>query len=138
MEFNKVNDGLTVSGQITVEEVQILAEKGFRTLIDNRPDEEIEDALQSEAMEAAAKAAGLNFLYLPIYPGQFTGELIEETGRAFAELEGPVYAYCRSGTRSTTAWALSQAGDQPAQDILEQAAGAGYDLSAIAGYLSGR
>ncbi|WP_417242570.1 TIGR01244 family sulfur transferase [Celeribacter sp.] len=138
MDFNTVNDGLTVSGQITLEEVQILADKGFRTVIDNRPDEEVEGALQSEAMAQAVKAAGLNFLYLPIYPGQFTGDLIDETKKAFAELDGPIYAYCRSGTRSVTAWALSQAGEQPAGDIMKQAAGAGYDLSAIAGYLSGR
>ncbi|MEN8887878.1 MAG: TIGR01244 family sulfur transferase, partial [Celeribacter marinus] len=104
----------------------------------NRPDEEIEGALQSDAMAEAAQAAGLNFLYLPIYPGQFTGDLIVETQRAFAELDGPVYAYCRSGTRSTTAWALSQAGTRPADEIMSEAASAGYDLSAIAGYLSGR
>lgn len=138
MEFNKVNDALTVSGQITLDEVQILADKGFRTVICNRPDEEIEGALQSDAMAKAAQAAGLNFLYLPIYPGQFTGDLIDETQRAFAELDGPVYAYCRSGTRSTTAWALSQAGTRPADEIMSEAASAGYDLSAIAGYLSGR
>ncbi len=137
MEFNKVNDGLTASGQITPEDLKVLAEKGFTTLIDNRPDEEITPDLQSEVMAEAAKAAGLSFVYLPIYPGQFTPELIDETKRVFAQADGPVFAYCRSGTRSTTAWALSQAGELPATEIIEQAAGAGYDLSALAGYLSG-
>lgn len=136
MEFNKVNDILTASSQITPEDVAVLAEKGFTTLIDNRPDEEITPDLQSDAMAEAAKAAGMNFVYLPVYPGQFTPDLIEETKQAFAEAEGPVFAYCRSGTRSTTVWALSQAGELPADEIITQAAGAGYDLSSLAGYLS--
>lgn len=138
MEFNTVNEGLTVSGQIQPEDFATLADKGFRAIIDNRPDEEIGADLQADAMKVAAEAAGLSFAYLPIYPGQFTPELAEQTAALMASAEGPVYAYCRSGTRSVTAWALSQAGQAPAEDIIKQAAGAGYDLSPMAGYLSGK
>lgn len=137
MEFNKVNDGLTASGQITLDEIAVVAEHGFTTLIDNRPDEEIGPEWQSDAMAKAAEAAGLTFHYLPVYPGQFTPDLIAETKRVFAEAEGPVFAYCRSGTRSTTVWALSQAGEKPAEEIIKDAAGAGYDLSPLADYLTG-
>ena len=49
---------------------------------------------------------------------------------------GPVLAYCRSGTRSTTLWALSQAGALPADEIISSAARAGYDMSHLAGHLS--
>lgn len=138
MDFNKINDSLTVSGQITPEEVNILAERGFKTLICNRPDEEVENELSSDVIEEAAKKAGLNFRYIPIYPGQFTEEMLAEFADALSDLDGPVYAYCRSGTRSTTLWALSQTGDMEADEIIRQAAGAGYDLSGIAPYLTGR
>ncbi|SDW11953.1 TIGR01244 family sulfur transferase [Celeribacter indicus] len=136
MDFNRINDRLTVSGQITPEEIAILAEKGFTTIIDNRPDAEIGPEHGSETMAAAAQEAGLAFAYLPIVPGQFTPDLIAEMGRLIDEAEGPVYAYCRSGTRSTTAWALSRAGNLAPEEILKQAAGAGYDLSAIAALLA--
>jgi uncharacterized protein (TIGR01244 family) len=138
MDFNVINDQLTVSGQILPQEVSTLAERGFKTLICNRPDEEVEEALQSSALEAAAKAAGLNFRYLPIYPGQFTEEMADEMRTVMTELDGPFYAYCRSGTRSCTLWALSQAGILDAQDIITQAAAGGYDLSGMAAYLAGR
>ena len=47
------------------------------------------------------------------------------------ELPKPVLAYCRTGTRSTTMWALSQARNRPMPDIVETARSAGYDLSAF-------
>ncbi|MEM5474870.1 TIGR01244 family sulfur transferase [Pacificibacter sp. AS14] len=138
MDFNKINDQLTVSGQILPTEMTTLVEKGFKTLICNRPDEEVEEALQSAAIETAATAAGLSFRYIPIYPGQFTEDAITELTTAMTELDGPIYAYCRSGTRSCTLWALSQAGVLDADDIISQAADGGYDLRGMAAYLAGK
>ncbi|RPE71730.1 uncharacterized protein (TIGR01244 family) [Pacificibacter maritimus] len=138
MDFNKINDQLTVSGQILPSEVTILAKKGFKTLICNRPDEEVEAALQSVEIEKAAQSAGLNFVYLPIYPGQFTEVEISQLSSAIENLDGPIYAYCRSGTRSCTLWALTQAGILDAEDIIAQAANGGYDLRGMAAYLAGK
>lgn len=138
MDFNTVNEGLTVSSQIQPEDFATLAAKGFRAVINNRPDNEVGAEIGSTAMQAAAEAAGLAYVYLPIFPGQFTPELVAQTGRLMAELDGPVYAYCRSGTRSVTAWALAQAGQTSVDDILKQAAGAGYDLSPMTAYLTGQ
>ena len=138
MDFNKINDQLTVSGQIFPEDVSTLVDRGFKTLICNRPDEEVQEALQSAAIGEVAKAAGLNFRYMPVYPGQFTDELSAEMTAVMTELEGPVYAYCRSGTRSCTLWALSQAGVLDAEDIISQAANGGYDLRGMAAYLAGK
>lgn len=137
MEFNKINDQITASDQITPEDIALIKERGFKTVIDNRPDMEIAESLSSEVMEEAVTAAGLNFVYLPILPGQFTPELIVETAKALTELEGPVFAYCRSGTRSTTAWALSRAGEESADEVIRQAAGAGYDMTGLRPYLEG-
>ena len=82
-------------------------------------------------MASAAAKAGLKFYYLPITPGQFTEHQISEFAKVVEQAYGPVHAYCRSGTRSAIAWALSQAGRRPAADILQAAAQAGYDLSNI-------
>lgn len=137
MEFNKINETLTVSGQITPEEVATLKERGFKSLIINRPDEEVEDSLASAAVMAAAEQHGLAAVYLPIYPGQFDAGLIADTRAALASMEAPIYAYCRSGTRSCFAWGLAQAGEMDGADIMAQAAGAGYDLSPVAAKLAG-
>ncbi|GAA3873915.1 TIGR01244 family sulfur transferase [Celeribacter arenosi] len=137
MDFNKINDAITVSGQITPEDVATLAEKGFKTLVINRPDEEVDAALASDVMIDAAKNHGMAAIYLPIYPGGFSSETVDGMRQVLAEQTGPVYAYCRSGTRSCFAWGLSQAGQVDGGEILKQAAGAGYDLSPVAMHLSG-
>ncbi|VAW15493.1 hypothetical protein MNBD_ALPHA12-622, partial [hydrothermal vent metagenome] len=62
-------------------------------------------------------------------------EMIERTIMALENSSGPVLCYCRTGTRSTTLWALSQAGKKPAKEIIEAAAQAGYDISHLAGHL---
>jgi uncharacterized protein (TIGR01244 family) len=62
--------------------------------------------------------------------------MVEETRSVLEGSNGPVFCYCRSGTRSTTLWALSQAGKLPANEIVEAAARAGYDMSHLLGHLS--
>jgi uncharacterized protein (TIGR01244 family) len=63
-------------------------------------------------------------------------DMVDKTRAALEASAGPVFAFCRSGTRSTTLWALSQAGKMDADDIIRQAAEAGYDMSHLAGHLS--
>ena len=62
--------------------------------------------------------------------------MVEETRTVLEGSDGQVLCYCRSGTRSTTLWALSQAQNMPADEIISAAANAGYDVSHLAGHLS--
>ena len=135
MDLRVVTPDLSVSPQIDSEDLAALAAQGFVAVIDNRPDAEIPPSHQSAAMAEAAAAAGLQFHYLPIVPGQLTPDLAARFAAAMQESDGPVLAYCRSGTRSTSAWALGQAGSRPADEILRIAAGAGYDLSGMRDWL---
>lgn len=135
MELHALTDQLSVSPQIEIEDLPQLAAAGFAVVIDNRPDSEIGADLSSARMAEAAAAAGLAFHYLPVVPGQMTADLVRQLTGIVDATEGKVLAYCRSGTRSATAWALGQAGRRPGQDILRMAAAAGYDLSGIAPYL---
>ena len=141
MDLRRLTDTIFVAPQIDIADLLRLADEGFTTLIDNRPDGEIEAALQSARMAEAAEAAGLAFHYLPIEPGGLTPALAERLGNPIDEAEqgaepgDKILAYCRSGTRSASAWALSQSGRRPRAEILETAARAGYDLSGLAGYL---
>lgn len=87
-------------------------------------------------MEAAAKAAGLGYHYIPLGRDGVSAEMVSQTEAALEGSDGPVLAFCRSGTRSTTLWALSQAGKLSADEIVSQAAHAGYDMSHLLGHLS--
>ena len=64
-------------------------------------------------------------------------EMIASTRAALEGSEGPVLCYCRSGTRSATLWALSQAGRVEPDEIIAAASAAGYDLSHLLGHLGG-
>lgn len=130
MDLRQLSPGLAVSPQIQPEEVSQLAEAGFKVLVNNRPDEEIEAEINHEVMARAAEDAGMSYHYLPFPPGQITPALISDFAAAIAG-QAPVIAYCRSGNRCTVLWALTQAGKRPESEILETAAKAGYDLSSI-------
>jgi len=136
LELKRINDRITVSGQIHPEDVSALKAAGFTTVINNRPDGESPDQPASAEIEAAAKAAGLDYVAIPLGRDGVTSEMVDKTRAALEGSDGPVFAFCRSGTRSTTLWALSQAGEMDGAEIISQAAGAGYDMSHLAAHLS--
>ena len=136
MELKRINDEISVSPQISVEDMPAIKAAGFATVINNRPDGESFDQPDSATMQAAAKAAGLTYHYIPLGRDGVSPEMVAETLAALEGSDGPVLAFCRSGTRSTTLWALSQAGKMPAQEIVSQAAHAGYEMSHLLGHLS--
>ncbi len=131
MEPKIVSSRLAVSGQIAPSDIASLAEEGYRAIICNRPDGEGADQPTFEEIAAEAKKAGLEARYLPVTSGKVTDADAEAFGRALDELPGPVFAYCRSGTRSVTLWSLSQADRLELTDILQRAKAAGYDMSGV-------
>ena len=136
VDLKRINDRMSVSGQVQPEDMAALKALGFTTIINNRPDGESPDQPASDAIAAAAAAAGLAYHAIPLGRDGVTPDMVEQTRDALQQSTGPVFAFCRSGTRSTTLWALSQAGDRPAEEIIAEAAGAGYYISHLAGHLS--
>lgn len=130
MDLRQLSPSLAVSPQIQPSDVPSLAEAGFRVLVNNRPDQEVDAEVDHEAMKRAAEAAGMIYHYLPFVPGQITPQMITDFAEATSG-QGPVIAYCRSGNRSTVLWALTQAGKRPEDEILQIAAEAGYDLTPV-------
>lgn len=130
MDLRQLSPTLAVSAQILPQDVPALAQAGFRVLVNNRPDDEVDPQIDHDAMARAAADAGMDYHYLPFHPGQITPQLVADFSTATAG-GAPVIAYCRSGNRCTVLWALTQAGTMPQDDILQTAAKAGYDLSAI-------
>jgi uncharacterized protein (TIGR01244 family) len=136
VDIKRIDDHVSVSGQIAPADVATLKAAGFTTIVNNRPDGETPDLPSGAVIEAAAKAAGMDYVAIPLGREGVSPEMVEKTRAALEGSAGPVFCYCRSGTRSTTLWALSQAGAMPADEIISAARGAGYDMSHLAGHLS--
>jgi sulfide:quinone oxidoreductase len=129
MNVKPVTSTLVVGGQIIAADMQALADRGVRSIICNRPDGEEPGQPAFAEIAAAAWAAGIETRYLPI-SGPPTDAAAAAFGAALQALPGPVFAYCRTGQRSVTAWALSQARVRSVADILAAAGAAGYDIGA--------
>jgi len=132
MHIRKLTDQISVSPQILPGEMVDLEAAGFRSVINNRPDGEADDQPASAEMEQAAAANGLAYRHIPVVPGQYEPALIETMAQALDELPPPVLAFCRTGTRSTTLWALQAARATDADAIVKAAGDAGYDIAALA------
>ncbi len=131
MPFKALTPSLSISPQLSEADVAQAARDGFRAIIDNRPDGEEPSQLSAAEMQALATAHGMSFAHVPTVGGKITDGDVAGMADALMRLDGPILAYCRTGTRSTTLWALTQAGAQPAEALIAIAAGAGYDLSAL-------
>lgn len=125
----KVTEELTVSPQIDAGDISSIAETGFRSILCNRPDGEEPSQPDFAAIEAAAKACGLEVRHQPVISGALGQEDVEAFKAAIDELPAPVFAYCRSGTRCITLWALAESSERPLPEVLELAKKAGYNLA---------
>jgi uncharacterized protein (TIGR01244 family) len=138
LDIRSVTPAFAVAPQIAAEDFAAVAAAGYRIIVNNRPDGEAPDQLPSAAARQAAEAAGLAYVHIPVAGGPRRDQ-VEETANVLAAAEGPVFAYCRSGTRSITLWALAQAAAKaaPPATLIATAAEAGYDLSAMRPALEG-
>ncbi|AKH42814.1 sulfide:quinone oxidoreductase [Altererythrobacter atlanticus] len=131
-------DQMAVSPQLTPEGVLDAARQGYRSIINNRPDGEEPGQPTSHEIGAAARAAGMEYVHIPIVPGQLSDEQIAAFEKALNTLPKPVLGYCKSGMRASTLWALCRCGELGAEKALQSAAEAGYDLSPLRPRLEAR
>nr|MEA2799601.1 hypothetical protein [Phenylobacterium sp.] len=133
-DFRHITDDLSVAPQIGVADVAEAARQGFTTIINNRPDGEDPSQPPGAAIEAAAKAAGLAYVHIPVRGAPGPAE-VEAVRQVVDAAEGPVLAFCRSGTRSITTWSIGQAmsGAMSRGDLVSLGRQAGYDLSGVLG-----
>lgn len=135
-DFQRVTSDFAVAGQLNPGDFARAAAAGFKTVVNNRPEGE-EAGQPSEAeVKAAAAAAGLTYRSVP-FAGAPPPGAVAATAELLEEAAGPVLAYCRTGRRSITAWAMAQAlsGERRPNEIIALAAKAGYDLEGARGAL---
>ena len=126
--MRRLDDRLTVSPQVRETDLPALSEAGVRVIVNNRPDGEEPGQPDGETIRRAAEALGLDYVAAPI-SGRPTQAAADALAGALASTDGAVHAYCKSGTRSSWAWAMMAAGQGvPAEEIVARGAEAGYDL----------
>lgn len=128
MDIRPLTPRYAVSPQIDPSDLDAIKAAGFTTVICNRPDEEVPPSHQAAAIAAAAEAAGLTFKVLPITHQTMTPDAVAQQGAMVEAADGPVLAYCASGTRCSVIWALGAAQEMPVDEVLETARRAGYAL----------
>lgn len=131
-DIRQITPKVAVAPQICVEDIKEIAAKGFRTIMNNRPDGKSSDQTPSAVIEVEAKKNNLDYVYLPIVSGAITQQNIADFGKILADAKAPILAYCRTGTRCTNMWALAEAGNCGTDELLKAASAAGYDLRGLA------
>ena len=132
MDIRPIDDRIAVAPQIMPDELPAIRAAGFVAIINNRPDDEEPGQPSGAEMREAAQLAGLGYSEIPVTHAGFGHAQLDAMAAALATTDGPVLAYCRSGTRSCNLWALAQskAGGDP-EAITASARAAGYDLTGI-------
>ena len=131
--IRQLDDTTLVGGQVAPEDVPDLKAQGITMLVNNRPDNEDPGQPFSADIEAAAKAAGLEYRHIPIRYGIGPSDVEAMRNAMHATGEGKLLAFCRSGNRSALAWAVARAEDGAKPEELRQAAeAAGFNLGPVA------
>ena len=138
MEIRPLTDEFAVSPQVDPDHMHEVAGAGFRAVLCNRPDGEEPGQCDYDSVARAAEAEGLQVRWVPIVSGRMTQEALDDFRDALEEMPKPLLAYCRTGTRCTMLWAITQHGRVDDDEIVRRAADAGYDVAGLIAQLAVR
>lgn len=136
MKLAILTPNISALPQPSAEEIGELADRGYRSIIGNRPDGESPDQPTWNTLKAAALARGMEAVHIPVVASQIDAADIRAFREALERLPKPIAAFCRTGTRSTLLWALANEACLTADERIEIAAKQGYDLEPFRALLS--
>ena len=132
MIVRKLTPDLSVSDQLTIDDLEDVKEAGFKSVICNRPDEEGEPHAEANAMAKKSTELGLEFRYLPVNGANITDAEVQQHAALLHETPKPALTYCKSGTRCAKLWALSERGKKSINTLVETVDNAGLSILDIA------
>lgn len=138
MDVRQLTTEFSVSAQLQPADMAALARMGFRTIVNNRPDGEAEAQPRNAECELAARKLGLEYHYLPVLSSGITDTDVQSFSKLLESAQGPLLAFCRTGTRCTMLWALAEAQHRQPDFIISTARRAGYELEALRDRLATR
>lgn len=111
IQINQINQQFSTAPQISAEDFTEIAQLGFKTIINNRPDHEGGDAQPDSAtLKKSAEAAGLAYYHIPVIPNNIQADEVSAFAKVFSASEKPVLAFCRTGNRAGKLYQLAFAG----------------------------
>lgn len=128
MKLAILTPNVSALSQPSAKEIGELADRGYRSIIGNRPDGESPDQPTWKVLKAAALARGMEAVHIPVVASQINAADVHAFLTALERLPKPIAAFCRTGTRSTLLWALANDAHLTADERIEIAAKEGYDL----------
>jgi len=128
MKLAVLTPNVTALAQPSPDDIAELAERGYRSIIGNRPENEAEDQPNWLDLKAAAAANNMDAIQIPVVMGQISDEQVEAFRNALEDLPKPIAVFCRSGTRAALMWALANQANLTVDERIAIAAKEGYDL----------
>ena len=128
MESTKINSDVTVGGQPSREQLEDIANRGFRSVINFRHEGEDNQPLSPAEEGEAVESLGLQYLHIPVSGDSLSPEIVDRFRRRYADLPKPVFAHCKAGTRAGAMVMMHVASEQgmSGRDALVQAEGMGF------------
>jgi uncharacterized protein (TIGR01244 family) len=109
IQITKVSDDFSTAPQISVADIAEIAQMGFKTIINNRPDNEGGAEQPTSAQIAlATEKLGLKYIHIPVIPNNIQPAQVEEFSAAYNLAAKPVLGFCRTGNRAGSIFKLSQ------------------------------
>jgi len=128
LAIKEIVSGFSVTSQIQVEDLAGIAELGFRSLLNNRPDGEEEGQPTSDELAAEASRLGLEYLHVPVSLEPLTDQGLAGFVTDLRNLPEPVLGFCRTGNRAVRMWAQAKATDYRTAELLQIANTSGFDI----------
>ena len=108
MDIRQIDDEYSVSGQISIEDLDDIKAQGFKSIVCHRPDHEVPDQPEFAFIAARARELGLEITHIPVGPMGVTADAVRGMVDALDEMPRPMLGYCRSGARSTNIYGQTQ------------------------------
>jgi sulfide:quinone oxidoreductase len=135
----QLEQGVAVAPQLAEADFAAIAQLGFRSVVNNRPDGETPDQLPNAEAAAEARMNGLNYCYQPVHSVDVTDDdVVAAFARLVDDLPGPILFYCGTGTRCAVLWTQAEAGRRDVDEVLAVARNAGFDLDFLRDTLTER
>lgn len=134
LELKTVIPGqFSVSAQPSPQDVDLLAEQGYKTIINNRPDSEAQGQPAAAQVQVAAQKHGINYIHIPVTVDTISKSDIECFAQAYQHAALPVVAHCGTGKRAYLLWAAGEVlyKGRASADLIHQASGIGIDAKEL-------
>lgn len=115
----------------TRDTLQLLAEAGFRSIINNQPDGDENLLMTTEEVAAEAAAAGLSYVHIPVEGRNPLEKDVRSFDNALTTLPIPIFAFCRTGGRSASLWAMASVAQHDTENLISRCHDIGFDISGL-------